>query len=212
LELWIKARQFCIDAHEGQKRKYTGEPYYTHPSSVQEIVSKAFIKQPSFREARISPFFSKSLLGYTYINSLCSAYLHDVVEDCNITFNELSREFNKDIAEIVFWCTNLSELKFKNRWDKKITERWKWHAHESINFNAAKIVKAADIIHNCESIFKHDPAFAQVYLKEKHAVLAAMDMYYSAEYRFSQVVLYRAFQYLLNIATYICERGFRKQK
>ena len=57
-----KAYQFAKKSHEGQKRKYSGEPYINHPVEVMQIVSTV----PHTEEM------------------LAAALLHDVVEDCGV--------------------------------------------------------------------------------------------------------------------------------
>ena len=64
-----KARQFAQQAHAAfdQRRKYTGEPYIVHPAEVARLVASV-----SNDEAMI-----------------CAAWLHDVVEDTEVTIAEV---------------------------------------------------------------------------------------------------------------------------
>lgn len=79
-----RAAIFARHAHEGQKRKATGAPYFTHVGKVAEILS-----------------------GYTERQELISAaYLHDTLEDCDVSYNELKAEFGNVIADYVFCLTN----------------------------------------------------------------------------------------------------------
>lgn len=72
------AEEFAKKAHEGQKQA-TGEPYFEHPKAVAELLKKW--KQ---NEEVIS-----------------AGYLHDVVEDCNVSLEELKEKFGKKVAYLV---------------------------------------------------------------------------------------------------------------
>lgn len=74
-----KALLFARKAHEGQKRKITGEDYINHPIRVAEIYTQV-------KESK-------------HIDQICAAILiHDVVEDCEITIEEIEREFGPFVA------------------------------------------------------------------------------------------------------------------
>lgn len=79
-----KARQYAAQAHAGQTRKFTGEPYFNHVESVAHIVSHRT------QDADI----------------IAAAYLHDTIEDCGVTHAELSRNFNPHVADLVQSLTN----------------------------------------------------------------------------------------------------------
>ena len=82
-----KALEFCIRAHEGQKR-YSGEEFYFHPVSVAYIVYT---------------------LGMD-TESICAALLHDAVEDTDTTLDDVRREFGVDIALLVDGVTKLGKI------------------------------------------------------------------------------------------------------
>lgn len=77
-----KAILFAIKAHKGQVRKGDGRPYILHPISVMQRISA--IKQSE----------NIYLLG-------AAAILHDTVEDCGVTLEEIAREFGYHVAAIV---------------------------------------------------------------------------------------------------------------
>jgi len=144
------ARAFCKAAHlaVGQVRKYTGEPYHTHPFAVAAIVEE---------------------VGGS-VEMICAALLHDVVEDTQVTLEDLDAEFGMTIANLVFWLTDLQTHASGNRATRKVFECYKLSQAPA----EAQTIKLADLIHNSESIFQHDPKFARVYLKEKRAILEVM--------------------------------------
>ena len=85
-ELVTRAFEFARKAHEGVKRR-SGEPYILHPISVAQIC------------------VSEIGLGST---SICSALLHDVVEDTDFTVEDIKNLFGEIIAGIVDSLTKIS--------------------------------------------------------------------------------------------------------
>ena len=151
-ELVLKALAFAYEAHKTQVRKYTGEPYIYHPIEVAETLFNAF-------PGNTPPAFV-----------LAGALLHDVVEDCGVTFTELRREFGDETAVCVMHLTDLITKEQGNRETRKFMEAVRIS-------NApiyAQLVKIADLISNSKSIFAHDPDFAVVYLREKARTLDAI--------------------------------------
>lgn len=151
-ELVLKALAFAAKAHEKQVRKYTGEPYIYHPIDVAETLFHAFPDNPP------PPFV------------LAGALLHDTVEDCEVTFTELRREFGDETAVCVMHLTDLITKEQGNRETRKFMEA----IRISNAPRYAQLVKIADLISNSKSIFAHDPDFAVVYLREKQRTLEAI--------------------------------------
>lgn len=142
------AKDFATKAHTGQVRKYTYEPYITHPAAVVEIV-----RSVEHTEAMI-----------------CAAWLHDVVEDTPITIEEIYATFGGEIASLVENLTDVSKLTDGNRAIRKAIDR----DHTAKASVAAKTIKLADIIDNTESIYKHDAKFAKVFGAEKRLLLEVL--------------------------------------
>ena len=86
VELVTKAFNFARQAHKGVKR-LSGEPYIMHPIAVAQIAC------------------SEMGLGST---SICSALLHDVVEDTDYTVEDIENIFGHKIAQIVDGLTKIS--------------------------------------------------------------------------------------------------------
>src|SRR3954469_6335988 len=84
-----KAFDVAVDAHKEQRRK-SGEAYIFHPIAVAKIVA------------------SEIGLGAT---SIASALLHDVVEDTDITVEDIEKMFNPKIAKIVEGLTKIAQVK-----------------------------------------------------------------------------------------------------
>ena len=86
VEIIKRAYEFAKNAHKGIRRR-SGEPYILHPIAVAKIVSQEIG------------------LGST---SICSALLHDVVEDTEYTVEDIEINFGKKIASIVDGLTKIS--------------------------------------------------------------------------------------------------------
>ena len=141
----LKAIIFATAAHDGQKRKFTLEPYIAHPLRVAHMVAH----HGGSDEAVIS------------------SLLHDVLEDSSVTLGDLIMEFGSDVAGIVFELTN-ERGPAKNRAARKAKEV-KRAAGMSPE---AKMIRLADIVDNVPSIVKHGkPEFAALYVAEKKALL-----------------------------------------
>jgi GTP diphosphokinase / guanosine-3',5'-bis(diphosphate) 3'-diphosphatase len=87
-QLIRKAFDVAVDAHKDQRRK-SGEAYIFHPIGVAKIVA------------------SDIGLGPT---SIAAALMHDVVEDTDITVEDIERMFNPKIAQLVAGLTKISQV------------------------------------------------------------------------------------------------------
>jgi (p)ppGpp synthase/HD superfamily hydrolase len=150
MDMVEKARVFATAAHTavGQVRKYTGEPYIVHPFEVAMTVKQ---------------------IGGTP-EMVAAAFLHDTVEDTGVTMETIEREFGPEVAEIVFFLTDVSRPEHGNRAARKAIDR----AHIAKADARAQTIKLADLISNCSSIVKYDPEFAKVYLEEKRLLLEVL--------------------------------------
>jgi len=146
-----KAKVFAEQAHARlfQVRKYTGEPYITHPASVVGIVR--------------SVVHTEAMLA--------AAWLHDTVEDTDFTIEPLTeREFGAEVAALVEQLTDVSRLSDGNRKARKAIDL----AHTAKASAAAQTIKLADLIDNTGNIVERDPDFAKGYLKEKTLLLEVL--------------------------------------
>ena len=111
------ARDFAIRAHGDQK--YGSEPYVAHLDAVVAVLNE---------------------FGYSGDEYVCSGYLHDCIEDTYILREDISKNFNDEIADIVFAVT---DEEGKNRHERHVK------TYPKIAANAkATIVKLADRIAN----------------------------------------------------------------
>ncbi|MEQ9223993.1 MAG: HD domain-containing protein [Salinisphaeraceae bacterium] len=140
---------FCRIAHAGQVRKYTGEPYETHPREVAQRVHEA---------------------GGDEV-MIAAALLHDVVEDTCCTIQRLARFFPRPVAEMVGDLTDVPSEAPGNRRERKAADR----ARLAAAGPAVHTIKLADIGHNTENIVAHDPHFSRLYLRECALLLTVLD-------------------------------------
>jgi guanosine-3',5'-bis(diphosphate) 3'-pyrophosphohydrolase len=132
-----KAYSFAFYAHAGQKRK-DGSDYITHPVAVAEILL----------ELKMDP------------DSVCSALMHDVLEDCNVQKNNLAKIFGDDVAHIVDGVSKLGKIETKNIADKNANNLQKM-ALAMANDVRVILVKLCDRLHNMRTI-EHVPRKKQI--------------------------------------------------
>ena len=135
--------KFATKAHGDQKRKYTNDPYIVHPIAVSEIV-----KTVAHTDEMVA-----------------AALLHDVVEDTDVTLDQIKDKFGSKVAELVGWLTDISRPEDGNRKTRKTLDR----EHSAQAPAEAQTIKVADLIHNTDSIERHDPSFWKIYKQEKIA-------------------------------------------
>lgn len=145
MDLYTEALMFAAMKHDGQLRKYTGEPYITHPIAVAEIV----------RAAGGTP------------EMIAAALLHDVLEDTCTERGTLDILFGPVVGAYV---EDLSDFEIGPRKIRKELSR----ARLGAACAEVQTIKLADLAHNTESIVEHDPKFAKVYLKEKWDLLGVL--------------------------------------
>lgn len=144
----LRALHFATEAHEGQKRKYTGEPYVRHPIDVSWIMRDL----PVTEEVH------------------CAALLHDTIEDTYTTYDDIWGEFGERVAMLVAELTDVSKPEDGNRATRKAIDR----EHLAIASPEAQTIKLADIISNTSSIKEHDPKFWEVYQQEMKELLKVL--------------------------------------
>lgn len=144
------ALAFAKDAHESidQRRKYTNEPYIVHPIAVAEIVKTVTHKD----------------------EMVAAALLHDTVEDTDTTIEDIDREFGAEVADLVYWLTDVSKPEDGNRKVRKQKDL----EHIAKAPAAAKTIKLADLCDNTLTIKEHDPDFWRVYRHEKLRLLEVL--------------------------------------
>ncbi len=124
-----KAYDFATGKHAGQLRK-SGEPYIIHPLNVALILSKI----------------------YADYETISAALLHDVLEDCDCTVEEMEDKFGINITRLVTGVTRLSRINFSTENEYLIDYYKKIIVGMSEDVRVI-IVKLADCLHNMRTLW-----------------------------------------------------------
>ena len=135
VDLIERAFNFASMAHQGVRRR-SGEPYIMHPIAVATIVAKEIG------------------LGST---SICSALLHDVVEDTDYTVEDIENLFGKKIAQIVDGLTKISGGVFGKEASAQAENFRKLLLTMSEDIRVV-LIKIADRLHNMRTLSSMPPA------------------------------------------------------
>lgn len=127
-EMLEKSYEYAKKAHEGQKRS-SGEDYFIHPINVASTLIKLRLD----------------------MDSVIAGLLHDVVEDCDITPEEIEQEFNPEVAQIVVGLTKISKIKFKTK-EESQAENFRKMVVAMAKDLRVIIVKLADRMHNMRTL------------------------------------------------------------
>lgn len=133
-----RALTMAFEAHRGQVRKYTGEPYICHPIEVESILRRLRYRH----EVR------------------AAALMHDAVEDTEVTLEVIAAHFSPRVVELVDYMTERDWS--GNRRVRKTKERIRLSKGDA----ECQALKLADLISNARSIITHDPGFARVFVRE----------------------------------------------
>ena len=127
-ELLKKAYNFASDGHLNQKRA-SGEPYITHPLQVALYLSELSMD----------------------LDTIIAAILHDLIEDTDITYKNIKKEFGTDVANIVDGVTKLDKIQYNTNEEAKAEAIRKMVIAMSKDIRVL-ILKLADRLHNIQTI------------------------------------------------------------
>ena len=133
LELIDRALRFSRSAHRGQKRM-SGEEFVSHSIAVATILVS-------------------QLLDTT---SIAAALLHDVVEDSEVSVDDIATEFGPEVAGLVDGLTKISHLTFRSRAEEQV-ENYRKLLISIARDARVIIIKLADRLHNMRTL-EHLPA------------------------------------------------------
>ena len=127
-DLLEKAYNFASDGHMNQKRA-SGEPYITHPLQVALYLSDLSMD----------------------LETIIAAILHDLIEDTDITYKNIKKEFGSDVANIVDGVTKLDRIQYNTNEEAKAEAIRKMVIAMSKDIRVL-ILKLADRLHNIQTI------------------------------------------------------------
>lgn len=139
---------FAEEKHEGQTRK-SGEPYITHPLNVAMILTTI----------------------YADYETISAGLLHDVLEDCDCTPEEMEEHFGPTITKLVQGVTKLSKIHFSTENEYLIDYYKKIIVGMSEDVRVI-IVKLADRLHNLRTLWAIPEDRQKVKAKEALEILA----------------------------------------
>ena len=171
IEIVKRAYNYADNLHLGQVRQ-SGEPYIIHPLNVACLLVDMHADR----------------------DTICAGLLHDTLEDTNITKEDISHDFNKNVANLVDGVTKLAKLNFSSKQDQKYANTRKIITGITEDVRII-IIKLADRLHNMRTLqFKSE-------FKQKENALETMEIfvplaYYIGAYRMKSELEDLSFQYL----------------
>ena len=158
IEIVKKAYEYAANLHSGQTRQ-SGEPYICHPLNVAYILAEMHADR----------------------DTICAGLLHDTLEDTNTTKEDISHDFNQNIANLVDGVTKLSKMNFSSKQDQNYANTRKIITGITEDVRII-IIKLADRLHNMRTLqFKSE-------FKQKENSIETMEIfvplaYYIGAYR-----------------------------
>ena len=124
----IRDSLYASEGHINQKRA-SGEPYITHPLQVATYLADLSMD----------------------IETVVSAILHDLIEDTDITFKDIKKEFGSEVANIVDGVTKLDKIQYNSNEEAQADAIRKMVIAMSKDIRVL-ILKLADRLHNIQTI------------------------------------------------------------
>ena len=128
IKIITKAYNYALNKHGNQLRK-SGEPYIIHPTNVAYTIAELGLDE----------------------KTICAALLHDVVEDTEVTYDDIKNEFDEEIAEMVDGVTKLKKIKYATVEEHQVENYRKMFLAMGKDIRVI-IIKLADRLHNMKTL------------------------------------------------------------
>jgi GTP pyrophosphokinase len=161
-----EAYHFSGKAHKGQYRD-SGDPYISHPLAVAGILADWHLDA----------------------QALMAALLHDVMEDTEVSKDEISRRFGKPVAELVDGVSKLDKIEFQSQ-EVTQAENFRKMLLAMARDVRVILIKLADRLHNMRTLGAVPPA------KRRRVALETMEIYAPIANRLGLNNLYQELQEL----------------
>lgn len=159
-----EAYRFSDSAHLGQFRA-TGEPYITHPIAVAEQCAAWRLDSQAIQ----------------------AALLHDVLEDCGTSKEDLVERFGSAVADLVDGLSKLDKMEFSSR-EEAQAENFRKMLLAMARDLRVILVKLADRLHNMRTLDIMSPA------KKRRIALETLEIYAPIAHRLGLNEIYRELQ------------------
>lgn len=143
-----KAYEYSAKWHFGQVRQ-SGEPYINHPLTTAVILTTV----------------------YADSDTICAGLLHDVIEDCGVSKQEIEDLFGKSIANLVYGVTKISKIHFSTE-NEALIEYYKKIIVGMSEDVRVIIIKLADRLHNMRTLWAKDEEKQKKIARETLDILA----------------------------------------
>lgn len=150
LEFVKKAYQFAQQSHIGQKRA-SGEEYIVHPLSVVSILADLQLDA----------------------DTLSAAFLHDVVEDTDVTLDNLKELFGPTVALLVDGVTKLGKIEYISKEEQQM-ENYRKMLMAMAKDVRVVLIKLADRLHNMRTLKFMNPIKQKAIAKETMEIFAPL--------------------------------------
>ena len=124
-----KAYRFAV-AHHGEQKRKDGSPYVTHPIAVAQIVAEEL---------------------HLDSESIVAALLHDTIEDTDVTYEDVSREFSRTIADLVEGVSKLTRVVYTTKEEEQMENLRKMLMAMAKDIRVI-LIKIADRTHNMRTM------------------------------------------------------------